>query len=51
MLQVKAEYPVVSYLTRFLSDCYHVFDTAQTVELDRFLNKYITANTDLLRNI
>lgn len=40
MLQVKAEYPVVSYLTRFLSDCYHVFDTAQTVELDRFLNKY-----------
>ena len=28
------------YLTEFLSDCYHVFDIAETDELDRFIIKY-----------
>lgn len=40
MDSVKVTYTVVPYLTVFLSDCYHVFDTAETDELDRFIIKY-----------
>ena len=40
MFQVMATYPVVMYLIMFLSDCYHVFDTAKISELDKFLDKY-----------
>lgn len=38
--KVKSTYTVVPYLTEFLSDCYHVFDTAQIEELDKFIIKY-----------
>jgi transposase len=41
MNEIKTTYPVVPYLTEFLADCYHVFDTAEVNKLDRFLNKYM----------
>jgi transposase len=37
---IKTKYPVVLYLTEFLTDCYHVFDTAEVKELASFINKY-----------
>lgn len=40
MNEVKVKYPVIPYLTEFLADCYHVFDTSEVMELDMFLNKY-----------
>jgi transposase len=33
-------YPIVAYLTAFLADCYHVFDSANPVEFERFTAKY-----------
>jgi len=43
MDEIKTTYPVVPYLTEFLADCYHVFDTAEVNMLDRFLNKYMNS--------
>ncbi len=40
MNRIKVEYPVVSYLTTFLTDWYRVVDTAKVEELDLFLYKY-----------
>jgi transposase len=40
MNNIKTIYPVVTYLTEFLADCYRVFDNAEVEGLDRFLNKY-----------
>jgi len=40
MNRIKAEFPVVPYLTTFLTDWYRVVDTAKVEELDLFLNKY-----------
>ncbi|MDQ2085632.1 transposase [Herbivorax sp. ANBcel31] len=40
MNAIKTKYPVVLYLTEFLNDCYHVFDTGEIEGLDFFLNKY-----------
>ena len=46
MSKIKTAYLVVPYLTEFLADCYHVFDTAQIDELDRFLFKYKNSEYD-----
>jgi transposase len=40
MISVKCAYPVVTYLIVFLSDCYHVFDSADVSELEKFMIKY-----------
>ena len=40
MNSIKTKYPIVPYLTEFLADCYHVFDTAEVEGLDMFINKY-----------
>ena len=41
-------YPVITMLVIFLSDCYKVFDTYSTVELDSFIDKYKDCEIDPL---
>ena len=35
-----ATYPVIGVLIQFLSDCYHVFDTADPAALAAFIQQY-----------